>query len=131
VSWRRLSYRYEGQTYSVSAPGIFLLALLVGVVGGVYGIGGGAIIAPFLVSIGGLPVHTVAGATLMGTFVTSVVGVVFYQGIAPWSAATRVAPDWLLGGLFGLGGVGGMYLGARTQKLVPARWPPPWRGAPC
>jgi uncharacterized protein len=32
-----------------------------------------------------------------------------------------VAPDWLLGILFGLGGMLGMYLGARCQKHVPAR----------
>jgi hypothetical protein len=121
VSWRRLAYRYEGRSYSAGTPGIFLLSLTVGVVGGVYGIGGGAIIAPFFVSIYGLPIHTVAGATLMGTFVTSVAGVLFYQVISPWYAGTRVAPDWLLGGLFGLGGVGGMYLGARTQKRLPAR----------
>jgi len=44
----------------------------VGIVGGVYGIGGGSIIAPFFVSFCGLPVYTVAGAALMGTFVTSI-----------------------------------------------------------
>jgi uncharacterized membrane protein YfcA len=32
-----------------------------------------------------------------------------------------VAPDWLLGILFGLGGVAGMYLGARCQKHAPAK----------
>ena len=32
-----------------------------------------------------------------------------------------VAPDWGLGILFGLGGMVGMYLGARCQKYVPAR----------
>jgi hypothetical protein len=31
-----------------------------------------------------------------------------------------IAPDWLLGALFGLGGIAGMYLGARYQKHVPA-----------
>jgi hypothetical protein len=32
---------------------------------------------------GHLPVYTVAGAALMGTLVTSVAGVAFYQAIAP------------------------------------------------
>jgi len=31
-----------------------------------------------------------------------------------------VAPDWFLGIMFGLGGMAGMYLGARFQKFVPA-----------
>jgi uncharacterized membrane protein YfcA len=57
----------------------------------------------------------------MGTFVTSVAGVAFYQAIAPLYPALSVAPDWSLGLLFGLGGTAGMYLGARCQKFVPAR----------
>ncbi len=39
---------------------------------------------------------------------------------AAWKPGMAVAPDWLLGGLFGLGGIGGMYCGARLQKHVPA-----------
>ena len=92
-----------------------------GIVGGTYGIGGGAIIAPFFVAVFGLPVYTVAGAALMGTFITSVAGVGFYMLIAPWYPQQAVSPDWLLGILFGLGGMAGMYLGARTQKFVPAK----------
>lgn len=57
----------------------------------------------------------------MGTFVTSVAGVCFYQAIAPLYPDMSVAPDWLLGFLFGIGGMAGMYLGARCQKFVPAR----------
>ncbi len=117
----RIAYEFQGQTYDVSAWGILALALVVGVIGGTYGIGGGAIIAPFLVSFFGLPVYTVAGASLMGTFITSVAGVVFYQAIAPFYPEMSVAPDWMLGLLFGLGGIVGMYLGARCQKFVPAR----------
>jgi hypothetical protein len=30
-------------------------------------------------------------------------------------------PDWVLGSLFGLGGLPGMYLGAAMQKYVPQR----------
>ena len=30
-------------------------------------------------------------------------------------------PDWTLGLLFGLGGLAGMYAGARCQKYIPAR----------
>jgi hypothetical protein len=95
--------------------------LIVGIIGGVYGIGGGAIIAPFFVTFFGLPVYTVAGAALMGTFVTSVAGVAFYQAIAPFHPEMSVAPDWALGILFGIGGMAGMYLGARCQKFVPTR----------
>lgn len=117
---RRMGYTFYDESFDVSVWGIFSLSLIVGVVGGIYGIGGGSIIAPFFVTFFGLPVYTVAGAALMGTFVTSVAGVVFYQAIAPFYPAMAVAPDWMLGILFGAGGMAGMYLGARCQKFVPA-----------
>ncbi len=118
----RIVYDFCGETFTVNGVGVMILSLIVGMVGGVYGIGGGAIIAPFLVSFFGLPVYTVAGAALMGTFVTSVAGVIFYQILAPWYPGMAIAPDWLLGFLFGIGGFAGMYCGARLQKFVSARF---------
>lgn len=118
----RIAYEFYGETYDVPTWGILSLSFIVGIVGGVYGIGGGAIIAPFFVAFFGLPVYTVAGAALMGTFITSVAGVAFYQSIAPFYPGMSIAPDWLLGFLFGIGGMAGMYLGARCQKYVPARY---------
>jgi uncharacterized membrane protein YfcA len=109
----RIEYEFYGESFSFSTLGISALSFFVGVVGGIYGIGGGAIMAPFFVSIFGLPVYTVAGAALMGTLITSVAGVVIYSWIG-------VGPDWALGLLFGLGGAAGMYCGARAQKFVPA-----------
>jgi len=97
-----------------------LLSSIVGVVGGIYGIGGGAIMAPFFVTFFRLPVYTVAGAALMGTFVTSFVGVIFYQSLSVYYTGIAVAPDWTLGLLFGAGGITGIYCGARLQKFMPA-----------
>ncbi|MDR3358086.1 MAG: sulfite exporter TauE/SafE family protein [Desulfovibrio sp.] len=119
-SSRNIIYTFQGETHRAPTAGIFLLSFIVGIVGGTYGIGGGAIISPFFVSWFRLPVHTVSGATLMGTFLTSVAGVTFYMLIAPFFPERPVTPDWALGLLFGLGGIAGMYLGARFQKFVPA-----------
>ncbi|MBN1104266.1 MAG: sulfite exporter TauE/SafE family protein [Deltaproteobacteria bacterium] len=118
---KRLGYTFYGEQFDIPFWAIFVLAFVVGIVGGVYGIGGGSIIAPFFVTFFALPVYTVAGAALMGTFVTSVAGVLFYQAIAPFYPHLTVAPDWPLGFLFGVGGMAGMYLGARCQKFIPAR----------
>ena len=64
VSWslRRVSYEFLGETFTFNAPALFILALVVGLIGGTYGIGGGAIIAPFLAAIFELPIYTIAGA---------------------------------------------------------------------
>ncbi|PRY19450.1 peptide deformylase [Pseudosporangium ferrugineum] len=52
---------------------VTLLSLAVGVVGGIYGIGGGSILGPILVGRG-MPVAVVGPAALASTFVTSIVG---------------------------------------------------------
>ncbi len=124
VSWtiHETVYEFYGERFRFSTWGLFTMSLLVGLIGGVYGIGGGAIIAPFIVSVFGLPIHTVAGATLLGTFVTSIFGILFYVFFAPVFAPPGIAasPDWLLGFMFGLGGIVGMYLGAAAQRKVPS-----------
>lgn len=125
VSWSLYCTEYEfyGTRFRFNTMGLFAMSLLVGIVGGIYGIGGGAIIAPFIVSFFGLPVHTIAGATLMGTCVTSVGGVIFYTLMDIYlqnPGGSSVAPDWTLGLLFGVGGFVGMYLGAGAQKYVPS-----------
>jgi uncharacterized membrane protein YfcA len=120
-NFRQVEFDYDGETHKFSPPIIYVICFLVGIIGGIYGIGGGSIVAPFFVAIIGLPVYTVAGAALMGTFITSVAGVAFYQYLSWIYTDMAVAPDWVLGVLFGFGGFFGMYLGARTQKFVPAR----------
>lgn len=118
---RVVKFDYDGETHHFSPLTVYVICFLVGIIGGIYGIGGGSIVAPFFVAIIGLPVYTVAGAALMGTFITSIAGVVFYQYLSWVYTDMAVAPDWILGTLFGVGGLFGMYLGARTQKFVPAR----------
>ncbi|MBW2180685.1 MAG: sulfite exporter TauE/SafE family protein [Deltaproteobacteria bacterium] len=122
-SLAKSTYRFLDEDYAFNTMGLFLLTFVVGIVGGVYGIGGGAIIAPFLVTFYRLPVYTIAGAALLGTLVTSIAGVFFYTIIAPYYADTglAVSPDWMLGILLGAGGFVGMYCGARLQKFMPER----------
>ena len=123
-SWRKHIFEFQGNVYKSGTLGIFVLSLIVGVVGGVYGIGGGAIMAPVFIAIYSFPVHAIAGAVLMGTFITSIVGVLFYELIAPLyeTSLLAVSPNWALGALFGLGGMIGIYLGTTTQRFVSAKW---------
>lgn len=120
VSIRKVEYEFWGERFSFSTPGMLALALVVGIIGGAYGIGGGAIIAPFCVAVFRLPVHTIAGAALMGTFITSVAGALFFS-LLPATHGSSPLPDWPLGILFGIGGFIGMYLGAKTQKYLPQK----------
>lgn len=122
LDMKRVTFTFSGETFDIPTPGVFVLSFIVGIVGGIYGIGGGAIIAPFFITFFRLPVYIVAGASLFGNFITSIAGVAFYQAIAMLMPDTQAAPDWLLGILFGIGGMAGMYLGARCQKHIPAKY---------
>lgn len=93
------------------------LAFVVGIVGGIYGIGGGSILGPILVGTG-LAVATVAPAALFSTWVTSWVGVAAYAVIA-LDAPGPVTPDWTLGLAIGIGGLAGGWLGASLQPRIP------------
>lgn len=120
---RAIHFEINGERHSFRIIPLLLLSLAVGVIGGAYGIGGGAIIVPYLVAVAGLPVYAVAGASLVGTFITSVAGVAFYSllPLPGGTSAISTSPDWMLGLLFGAGGAVGIYLGARMQKHVPER----------
>lgn len=121
VSFTKIEYEFWGERFSFNPVIIFILSLVVGIIGGAYGIGGGSIIAPFCVSVLHLPVYTIAGAALMGTFITSLSGAAFFSFIDIPKGVSAM-PDWPLGILFGAGGVIGMYLGARLQKFVPQKF---------
>lgn len=102
-----------------SGRAVSALALAVGVVGGIYGIGGGSLLGPILVGRG-LPVAKVAPAALASTFLTSIAGALTYALLA-LTGRGNIAPDWRLGLLCGLGGLVGGYLGARLQPHLPER----------
>ena len=101
----------------IASPVLMVLAAAVGCVGGIYGIGGGSILAPVLIGSGRRPAE-VAPAALASTFVTSVAGVVTFT-ILSIHQQGAVAPDWPTGLALGLGGLAGSYTGARLQKHLP------------
>jgi uncharacterized membrane protein YfcA len=96
-----------------------VLAFVVGIGGGIYGIGGGSILGPILVGTG-MTVAAVAPAALLSTWVTSLVGVATYAVMALDVPGT-VAPDWSLGVAAGVGGLVGGWLGASLQIRIPER----------
>ena len=105
------------RTWPVPVPALLALAVAVGCVGGIYGIGGGSILAPVLIGSGRKPAE-VAPAALAATFVTSVAGVIAFTVLSVHQHLP-VAPDWRTGIALGIGGLAGGYTGARIQPRVP------------
>ncbi|HEY3033061.1 MAG TPA: sulfite exporter TauE/SafE family protein [Streptosporangiaceae bacterium] len=94
-----------------------LLAAVAGCVGGIYGIGGGSILAPILIA-DGQPASQVAPAALSSTFVTSLGGVVTFS-LLSINHQGSIAPDWPTGIALGIGGLAGGYVGARMHARMP------------
>ena len=108
------------QSPQPSRPFTVSTALAVGVLGGIYGIGGGSLLSPILVGRG-LSMAVVAPATLITTLVTSIVGAATYLVLAAKSAAQHIAPDWIVGLAAGCGRLVGGYVGAWLQPRLPER----------
>ncbi len=87
----------------IPVPVLIVLSAVVGCVGGIYGIGGGSILAPILIGSGRKPAE-VAPAALASTFVTSVAGVITFT-ILSIHLPGAVSPDWPTG--IALGNRGG------------------------
>ena len=102
---------------TIPAPMLMLLAAAVGCAGGIYGVGGGSILAPILTGTGRKP-SEVAPAALASTFVTSVAGVITFT-ILSIDQHAHVAPSWPTGIALGIGGLAGAYTGARIQSRLP------------
>jgi uncharacterized protein len=96
---------------------IWAVAVVIGTVGGIYGVGGGSLLAPILLAVG-YSAYEVAPATLTSTFVTSLVGIAAYQ-LMQLERGGSIAPEWILGLFLGAGGFAGSYCGARLQRRLP------------
>jgi uncharacterized membrane protein YfcA len=101
----------------IPAPVLVVLAAVVGCVGGIYGLGGGAFLAPVLIGTGRRPAEA-APATLASTLVTSVAGVVTFV-ILSLHEPGAVSPDFDDGLALGIGGLADGYTGARLQSRMP------------
>lgn len=110
---RRVAQDRSTDTLIVVASGV------VGVLGGIYGVGGGAFLAPFLAMTTGSSLQQIAGATLVGTLLTSITGAAAFV-LAAWSRGdAAAAPNWTVGLLLGAGGLAGGLAGANLQVRVP------------
>ena len=121
ISGRQLGYDFAGEHFSVSLPLLTVVCLVTGLIGGIYGIGGAAIIAPLLVGAFQMPIYVAAGASLLAGWASALFGLLSYTVFWPLvSGEPAISPDLPLGLLFGLGGMVGVYTGSALQRYLPA-----------
>jgi uncharacterized protein len=92
-----------------------------GLIGGIYGLGGAAVIVPWLVGVEGLSPRRMAGPGLVTTLITSLVGSLAFVLAAWLSIGNAAPPRWADGLALGVGGAIGGLLGVRLQPHVPIR----------
>ncbi len=87
------------------------MGLLTGILSGLFGVGGGFVIVPALVLVGGMPIHRAVATSLV------VITLVSAAGVAAYLAAGRPL-GLTLTGLFILGGIGGMAVGTKVGRSL-------------
>lgn len=95
---------------------IGLEGLVVGVVTGLVGVGGGFLIVPALVLLGGLPMHLAVGTSLLIIALKSASGFYKYLHLLP---ALGLTVHWDLVFLFSALGIAGSFLGGRIGVHIP------------
>ena len=95
---------------------IALDGLLVGVLTGLVGVGGGFLIIPALVILGGLPMRTAVGTSLLIIALKSFSGFSKYISVLDESGLQL---DWQVLGIFIAIGVAGTVLGQRLSQSIP------------
>ncbi len=97
---------------------VVLEGLAVGVLTGLVGVGGGFLIVPALVLLGGLPMRRAVGTSLVIITLKSVVGFAKYVDVLG-DLGLRV--DWNVLALFTAFGIAGSLLGGRLSTWIPQR----------
>jgi len=96
-----------------------LLALaLIGVAGGLlsgmFGVGGGIILVPLLVTFAGLDQRRAAATSLLAILPTSISGSITY--------ALHGEIDYVAAGIVAVGAIGGAFIGAALLRRIPIAW---------
>jgi hypothetical protein len=94
------------------------IAACVGVVGGIYGIGGGSFLAPIMI-LGGYTAYAVAPAAALHAGGVSRRRRHVRDPRATVDASGPISPDWGVRIAAGAGGVIGAYVGASLQSRIP------------
>ncbi len=98
-------------------PISILIGAVAGMQAGLTGVGGGVFLVPLMVGLLGVAQHQAHGTSLTVIFPIAVVGAITYAflGYIPGDI------DWVLIPALAIGGVVGVFVGAKLMTRVPAR----------
>ncbi|PAF37497.1 hypothetical protein CHH58_11845 [Terribacillus saccharophilus] len=97
-------------TYSFRFMAAFVLSLFVGLLSGMFGIGGGSFIVPAMILLFGFPAHIAVATSMLMVFFLSIVSTVMHisLGHVEWNVVWAFIPGAIIGG----------FLGARINQML-------------
>ncbi|WP_156288508.1 sulfite exporter TauE/SafE family protein [Oceanobacillus salinisoli] len=89
--------------YKVSASAAFILSLVVGMLSGLFGIGGGSIMVPAMMLLFGIPAHIATATSMFMIFFVSISGTITHMALGHivWEYVLFFVPGALVGGWLG------------------------------
>ncbi|MFC7370888.1 sulfite exporter TauE/SafE family protein [Fictibacillus iocasae] len=112
--WERTFTEASGTVHTYRYPPVvaLLISFVVGVVSGLFGIGGGSLMVPAMMLLFGFPVTVAVATSMFMIFLSSITGSIahVYYGNVVWQAVIALVPGAYLGGR----------LGAYIHKKLPA-----------
>jgi hypothetical protein len=118
-SWRTLRIAFMDQEWTLSVPVLFALGVGVGVVASTFGVGGGFLMTPLLVTLFKIPMYVIVAATIPFVMVQSLVGLFAYMVVVPALTGHYDSPEWAFSFFVAAPAVLGAWLAAKTQRFVP------------
>jgi uncharacterized membrane protein YfcA len=94
-------------------PGVVLIGLLIGVLSGLFGVGGGFLLTPVLKILLGIPYPVAVGSSLIQITLNS--------ALSAWKHGRNGNVDFKLGGLLAAGALAGADAGVRLHALLKGR----------
>ncbi len=118
-SWRRIRIGFLDQEWTLSIPILVMLGAGVGVVASTFGVGGGFMMTPLLVTFFKVPMYVIVAATIPFVMLQSAIGLFSYMVIVPALTGRYDPPEWAFGFFVAAPAVFGAWLAAKTQRFVP------------
>lgn len=115
LSHGRLTFIYTGQRFDIHIAYPILAGFLIAMVAAIFGVGGGFLLVPFMVSMLGMPMHIVPATAAIPIFIGGSVSITNYLKLG-------AQPDYNTLILLAIGGMVGALLGPKLNSLSNEYW---------
>lgn len=115
ISGGRLTFSYAQQQFDIAVITPVIAGMLVAIVAAVFGVGGGFLLVPFMVSVLGMPMYIVPATVAIPIFIGGSVSIANYMVLG-------AEPDYQVLAILVVGGIVGALLGPKLNQVMKESW---------